>query len=72
MQKYKYFIEIAQTDDIDDYILQSETFDTKEQAIEWTNYITYCRRDYKIRLMRIELDRETGIYYCDVDFVKYI
>ena len=72
MQHYKYFIEIAQTDDINDYILQSEVFDTKTQAIEWRKSITYCRKDYKIRLMRIELDRETGIYYIDIDFVKYI
>ena len=63
----KYYVEIAKTDS--DYILQSDWFDTEEEALEFARKITFVRYPYKQYLMSAKGDIDpsnNGFYYGDI------
>ena len=65
----KYYIEISENEG---YILQSQWFDTEEQAIEWSKAITYLDTlYYGMWLMSSEWDEENDTY-TDIDCVREI
>lgn len=67
----KYYIEIFK-EDSGDYIIQSDWFDSEEQAIEWCKTIAYLDiYDYEIWLMSSEWDEESDTY-TDIECVRKI
>ena len=42
----KYYVEICHKDYLSEYIMQSDWFDTKEQALDYANKITYLEDIY--------------------------
>lgn len=63
----KYYIEITDLDS-GDYIVQSEFFDSEEQAVKWAEKIEYIREQYVIDLMCCEWYEDD--HYGDIDFVR--
>lgn len=49
--KTKYYIEICEQEEVG-YILQTEWFDTEEEAMEWFEKISFARHGTKIFLMK--------------------
>lgn len=58
----KYYIEIAPIDDITSYVIQSKWYNTKKEAIKWTNTIDYLNIDYKMYLMSGEYNTIEDTY----------
>lgn len=67
----KYYIEVCDTENPCEYILQSEFFDTEGQALEWAKKITYLSTQHSISLMCAEWDSENDVYG-DIEFVRYL
>ena len=65
----KYYVEICHKDYLSEYIMQSDWFDTKEQALEYTNKITYLEDIYLLRIMGAEWNEET---YEDIFLEEYV
>ena len=68
-KKVKYYDEICHKDYLSEYILQSEWFDTKAQALEFANKITYLEDIYLMRIMYAEWNEET---FEDIFLDEYI
>lgn len=64
----KYYIEISNENG---YIIQSNWFDTKEEAIEWFEKINYTENDLKISLMYSIWDKEEDTY-TDIEFEELL
>jgi len=54
---------------LSEYIMQSEWFDTKAQALEFANKITYLEDIYLMRIMYAEWNEET---FEDIFLDEYI
>ena len=66
----KYYVEICHKDYLSEYIMQSDWFDTKEQALEYANKITYLEDIYLLRIMFAEWnDADT---YEDIYIEEYV
>ena len=61
--KTKYYIEICEQEEID-YILQTEWFDTEEEAMEWFEKISFVRHGTKIFLMKSIFKDDISNYDC--------
>ena len=68
-KKIKYYVEICHKDYLSEYIMQSEWFDTKAQALEFANKITYLEDIYLMRIMYAEWNEET---FKDIFLDEYI
>lgn len=68
-KKVKYYVEICHKDYLSEYILQSEWFDTKAQALEFAKKITYLEDIYLMRIMYAEWNEET---FEDIFLDEYI
>ena len=68
-KKVKYYVEICHKDYLSEYILQSEWFDTKAQALEFAKKITYLEDIYLMRIMYAEWNEET---FKDIFLDEYI
>ena len=66
----KYYVEICHKDYLSEYIMQSDWFDTKEQALDYANKITYLEDIYLLRIMCAEWnDADT---YEDIYIEEYV
>ncbi len=54
MKKKLYYVEVCQKDYLEEYILQSDWFDTKKQALKFAKKITYLEDIYLMRIMSAE------------------
>ena len=68
-KKVKYYVEICHKDYLSEYIMQSEWFDTKAQALEFAKKITYLEDIYLMRIMYAEWNEET---FKDIFLDEYI
>ena len=50
----KYYIELVWTYGEESYAMQSEWFDTKEEALAWSRKISYVNENYDACLMSAE------------------
>lgn len=62
----KYYVEVTRIDNPCSYMLQSDWFDTKEQAVEWASKLVFIDSAYRIFYMSSEWDIENDIY-TDID-----
>lgn len=67
----KYYIEISDTNNSGEYIMQSEWFDTEEKAIEWWNNIKFLDIHYDVYLMASEWNLEEDTY-TDIECIRCI
>ena len=59
----KYYIEMCWHPSNDEnYVLQSQWFDTEEQAIEWASKINWVSENFDIYLMSSEWDTDNDNY----------
>lgn len=61
--KTKYYIEICEWGK-NEYILQTERFDTKEDAMKWFNQISFSDINYDIYLMKTVFKKDDDNYEC--------
>lgn len=62
--KKRYYIEISESVDKQSYIMQSDRFDIKQEAIKWANKIVWLDNSFEAYLMSsefIEVGRELKI-----------
>ena len=57
----KYYVELVWAYGEESYAMQSEWFDTKEEALRWTRKINYVNENYDAFLMSAEW-KEDGTY----------
>lgn len=67
----KYYIEISEYENSSEYILQSDWFDTEQEAMNWAKQLMFLSKDYEICLMSSEWDDESDTY-TDIDCVRRI
>lgn len=67
----KYYIEIEDLEAPYECIMQSKFFDTEEQAVEWSEAITWLDEDLSISLMEADWD-DKNEWYNDIGFVRYL
>lgn len=65
----KYYIEIVDLDGVEPYAIQSQWYDTKQEALHFWKQISFC--DYTACLMSSVWDIENDTYI-DIEFEGYL